>query len=364
MQVRECAEPLEGLVIVAGLGGVSEGLADVAVRPLVGRLAVVGGVRNRVGALRLSRAVLGVVEVEAVADVAEQTRRRLLPPLWHAFHKPDGGETDDTGGRSDYWHNHRPLMHQKHMNETLWARTHTVDYSDSLIDNKKEKMLILYFLSSSSHPSVSSLPLNSASASFFSLIFSSSFFRCRSTITLFRKLIWWRQSGHRWEVIWTWIGLMKHLSSASWRSYLSLSELLLFPQLLQSCIACRTESESRLTKRNYRLRDSLSALIIVPSPEGGASTSSPSEACVPMSLSSRLWTRLCSWALSLSSVSTADCSVLATAFSPRSTAICSDRDNGSIPHTAVDTTTTTDVTLSSCDYLIPQNLQLPVFVWD
>ena len=40
------------------------------------------------------------------------------------------------------------------------------------------------------HPSGSSLPLNSASAIFFSLTFSSSFFRCRSTITLFRKLIW------------------------------------------------------------------------------------------------------------------------------------------------------------------------------
>lgn len=33
---------------------------------------------------------------------------------------------------------------------------------------------------------------------------------------------------------------------------------------------------------------SLSALIIVPSPEVGASMSSPSEACVPMSLCSRL----------------------------------------------------------------------------
>lgn len=81
MQVKEFPEPLEGLVVVAGLGGVTEGLADVAVRPLVGWVAVVGGVRYRVGALGLSRAVLGVVEVEAVADVAEQTRRRLLPPL-------------------------------------------------------------------------------------------------------------------------------------------------------------------------------------------------------------------------------------------------------------------------------------------
>lgn len=55
----------------------------------------------------------------------------------------------------------------------------------------------------------------------------------------------------RWELIWTWTDLMKRMSAASWRSYLSLRELLLFPQLLQSCIACRRESESRLTKWNY-----------------------------------------------------------------------------------------------------------------
>lgn len=62
---------LEGLIIVAGLRGVSEGLADVTVGPLVGRVAVVGGVRYRVGALGLSGTVLCVVEVKAVADVAE-----------------------------------------------------------------------------------------------------------------------------------------------------------------------------------------------------------------------------------------------------------------------------------------------------
>lgn len=56
----------------------AEGLADVAVGPFVCRVAVVGGVGHRVGALGLGRAVLGVVEVEAVADVAEETRRRLL----------------------------------------------------------------------------------------------------------------------------------------------------------------------------------------------------------------------------------------------------------------------------------------------
>lgn len=90
---RRRQRPLEGLVVVAGLGGVSEGLADVAVGPLVRRVAVVGGVRHRVGALGLSGAVLGVVQVEAVADVAEEARRGLLLPLGHAF-----VETDEWGG--------------------------------------------------------------------------------------------------------------------------------------------------------------------------------------------------------------------------------------------------------------------------
>lgn len=84
-------EPLEGLIVVAGLRGVSEGLADVAVGPLVGRVAVVGGVRYRVGALGLRGTVLRVVEVEAVADVAEETRGRLLLALRHALHEADGG---------------------------------------------------------------------------------------------------------------------------------------------------------------------------------------------------------------------------------------------------------------------------------
>lgn len=82
--------PLEGLVVVAGLGGVPEGLADVAVGPLVRRVAVVGRVRHRVGALGLGGAVLGVVQVEAVADVAEEPRRGLLLPLGHAFVETDG----------------------------------------------------------------------------------------------------------------------------------------------------------------------------------------------------------------------------------------------------------------------------------
>lgn len=74
-------EPLEGLVVVAGLRGVSERLTDVAVGPLVGRVAVIGGVRYGVGALGLSGTVLGVVEVKAVADVAEETGGHLLVPL-------------------------------------------------------------------------------------------------------------------------------------------------------------------------------------------------------------------------------------------------------------------------------------------
>lgn len=71
-------EPLESLIIIAGLGGVAERLADVTVGPLFCRVAVVRRVGYRVGALGLSRAVFGVVEVKAVADVTEQTRRCLL----------------------------------------------------------------------------------------------------------------------------------------------------------------------------------------------------------------------------------------------------------------------------------------------
>lgn len=74
-------EPLEGLVIVAGLCGVSKGLTDVAVGPLVSRVAVISGVRYGVGALGLGGTVLRVVEVKAVADIAEQARGRLLFPL-------------------------------------------------------------------------------------------------------------------------------------------------------------------------------------------------------------------------------------------------------------------------------------------
>lgn len=89
-------ERLEGLIIVAGLGGVSEGLADVAVRTLVGRVAVIRGVRYGVGALRLRGTVLCVVEVEAVADVAEQTWSGFLFPLGNTFVKTETERREKT----------------------------------------------------------------------------------------------------------------------------------------------------------------------------------------------------------------------------------------------------------------------------
>lgn len=70
--------PSKGLVIVTGVAPVTEDLADVAVGPLFPFGAVVGGVGRRVGHLRLCRAVLRVVEVEAVADVTEKPRGKLL----------------------------------------------------------------------------------------------------------------------------------------------------------------------------------------------------------------------------------------------------------------------------------------------
>lgn len=56
----------------------AEDLADVAVGPFFPLGAVVGGVRGGVGRLRLRGAVLRVVEVEAIADVAEKPGRELL----------------------------------------------------------------------------------------------------------------------------------------------------------------------------------------------------------------------------------------------------------------------------------------------
>lgn len=70
--------PLKGLVIVTGVSPVTEDLADLAVGPLFSFTAVVGGVWGGVGHLRLGRAVFGVVEVEAIADVTEKSRRKLL----------------------------------------------------------------------------------------------------------------------------------------------------------------------------------------------------------------------------------------------------------------------------------------------
>lgn len=56
----------------------AEDLADVAVGSLLSFTAVVGGVWGGVGRLRLGRAVLRVVEVEAIADVTEKPRGKLL----------------------------------------------------------------------------------------------------------------------------------------------------------------------------------------------------------------------------------------------------------------------------------------------
>lgn len=53
-------------------------LADVAVGSLLPFTAVVGGVWGGVGRLRLGRAVLRVVAVEAIADVTEKPRGELL----------------------------------------------------------------------------------------------------------------------------------------------------------------------------------------------------------------------------------------------------------------------------------------------
>lgn len=94
------------------------------------------------------------------------------------------------------------------------------------------------------------------------------------------------------------------------------------------------------------------------SPEAAGSRSSPSDACLPMSLCSSMLTRLCSWALSRSSVSTAVCRVLAMAFSTRRTAICNQSQHND------DTANQERVCQAACEYLVPQNLQLAIFVWD
>lgn len=72
------ARPLKGLVIVTGVGPVTEDLADVAVGPFFSFIAMVGGVWRGVGHLRLCWTVLCVVEVEAIADVTEKPWRKLL----------------------------------------------------------------------------------------------------------------------------------------------------------------------------------------------------------------------------------------------------------------------------------------------
>ena len=68
---------LKGLIVSTGFGPVAKDLTDVTVGPIL-ITAVVGGVWGRVGHLHLCGTVLGVVEVEAVADVTEQPRGQLL----------------------------------------------------------------------------------------------------------------------------------------------------------------------------------------------------------------------------------------------------------------------------------------------
>ena len=101
----EIPPPSEGLVVVAGVGGVAERLADVAVGPLVALAAVVGAVRGGVGHLLLGGAVLGVVQVEAVADVTEQPRGNLLlHRLLVGAVGGGGGETDTLTSQRSAWH--------------------------------------------------------------------------------------------------------------------------------------------------------------------------------------------------------------------------------------------------------------------
>lgn len=74
MAAEGSVRPSEGLVVVAVGRPVPEHLAGVAVGPLLPPAAVVGGVRRLLQHLRLRGAVLGVVKVEAAADVAEEAR--------------------------------------------------------------------------------------------------------------------------------------------------------------------------------------------------------------------------------------------------------------------------------------------------
>lgn len=75
---KQSKKALKGLVIVTGVSPVPKDLTDVAVGPLLTLIAMVGGVWRGVWHLRLRRTILSVVEVKAVADVAEEPRRRFL----------------------------------------------------------------------------------------------------------------------------------------------------------------------------------------------------------------------------------------------------------------------------------------------
>ncbi len=56
----------------------AEDLTDVTVGPFFTLIAVVGGVWRGVGHLRLCGTILGIMEVEAITNVTEQPRRKLL----------------------------------------------------------------------------------------------------------------------------------------------------------------------------------------------------------------------------------------------------------------------------------------------
>lgn len=78
---RPCAAS-EGLVVVAVGCPVPKHLAGVTVGPLLPPAAVVRGVWRLLQHLRLGRAVLGVVEIKAAADVTEEARRLLGQALF------------------------------------------------------------------------------------------------------------------------------------------------------------------------------------------------------------------------------------------------------------------------------------------
>lgn len=66
-------DPSKGLIVVAVAGPVPKHFADVTVRPLLAAAAPVCGMWGVLGHLCLRGAVLCVVQIEAIADVTEET---------------------------------------------------------------------------------------------------------------------------------------------------------------------------------------------------------------------------------------------------------------------------------------------------